>query len=158
MGADRLEPDEAVEVEAPERAGVVAHPEIPLRDGGLGQERDQQHRRSQRRHQPRGPRIEPDERAGDDDDLDGRAPDVRDQRRQRAQAVQEVRAFSHVGHGAALEVPIGEARDLVEEQAPEPLFEAGSRPAEAVAERGSSASVAPRGQHPRTSGGDRRRR
>ncbi len=132
---DRHQPQQRVEIEAPQRARVVAHAQIALGDGRLGEERDREHRRRERDRQDRAARVQPDERDRDDHDLQRRAEDVAGEGRQRAQLVHQVRALGHVGHGPALEVAIAEPRDLAHEEVAELLLDRRAGPAQPPGER-----------------------
>ncbi len=133
--AHRHQPQQPVEVEAPQRARVVAHPQIALRHGRLGDERDQQRDQPERDRQPRAARVEPGQSTRDDHDLDPGAGNLSAQRRERAQSVQEVRALGHVRDRSALEVAIWQAWNLAQVERAQPLLEPGPRAAQAPRQR-----------------------
>ena len=112
VGADREEPEERVEVEARQGAGVVAHPQVPLLEPRQQHERHADRQRRGDGDDRQAPRIEPDDAGQGEEQLAGGAHEPLAEVGHQAEAVDAVAALGHVGGQAALEVAVAEAREL----------------------------------------------
>ena len=124
---DRNQAEERVEIEAGERSGVRPLAQVALSQPRLCDRGDGQRRRARGHGDDGDIGIEQRDADRRQHELERGPEELRAEVRQLANLMRRMRALGHVGRGTALEVSIGQARDLAQERGAQARFQPASK-------------------------------
>ena len=116
VGTHRDKAQERIEIEAAQGAGVAADAQVALREEGLCDQRQTDGERRCQDRERRARRIEPGNPHGRQGKLEDRPQELPAEVRQEPERLKAVAALGHVRGQPALEVPVVEAGNLLQER------------------------------------------